>query len=402
MIITRTDCEKILPNRKVLSDFAISKYSDELCGFFSENYKLTLHFRDEISGVLGRQTFFFKTIPEKMSCHKEYTKNMGVFRKEILMYKDILNELSKLMSKQFAPNYFYSITDKFLVLEDMRLKGYKNCKTEYLDFDKMKAALGAIARLHAASIVFEEQRSINGPFRINEQFPEALSEATFSFDETKVRYFWCQIGIRCLEEISVYFSRNVRIASKLRKYFFSEDGFKKFLLPSEKYRNVICHDDLWCNNFIFDDKNDCILVDFQLTRYTPPVCDVLLALHINLDSEVLAQNMNKFLDCYYDFLSYELSLNNISASKVIPKSEFFASAEDFKLPILIECGLYGTNVFLPEHLSLEIVSCAETFNRFYMTDRAFYILKEFHCNAKFRKRYSQVLTPLFEILEKML
>ncbi|KAJ8971339.1 hypothetical protein NQ314_000752 [Rhamnusium bicolor] len=217
------------------------------------------------------------------------------------------------------------------------------CKEDYLDDNKCNSALTAIARLHAASIIFEEIRSTEeNPFRINEHFIKEVAETTFSFQSGHVRNLWCNSATNCLENLSKFFTDNSAVAGKIKEYVFSEEGLRKFLRPSEKYRNTVCHDDLWRNNMMFNEINTCVLVDFQLT-----------------------------------------------------------SVEEYRLPALVESGLYGTNVYLSKDMSNLVTSSTEIFEEFTFKNRSPFIIKEFQTNDNFRLRFSNVLKPLYEMFEEM-
>lgn len=273
---------------------------------------------------------------------------------------------------------------------------------EYLDYKKCTGALNALARLHASSIIFEEIRGTEEkPYRLKEHFKEELTEATFSFQEGHVRNMWCKTSTKCLEELSRFFTDDDEVARKIKQYVFSEDGLRKYLKPSETYRNAVCHDDLWCNNMMFNDNDDCMLLDFQLSRYTPPIFDVLLLLHLGTETNFLNRNKKYLLDLYYSFFTYEMSRYNLDVEEIISKDDFLASAEEYTLPALVEAGLYATNVYLPESVSSVVVSCPESFIEFAIKDRPSFVVKEFERNEKFRERFSTVLKPLFRMIEEM-
>lgn len=273
---------------------------------------------------------------------------------------------------------------------------------EYLDYKKCTGALNALARLHASSIIFEEARSTQEkPYRLNEHFPDALTEATFSFHEGHVRNRWCKTSTKCLEELSRFFTDDEKVAKKIKQYVFSEEGLRKYLKPSRTYRNAVCHDDLWCNNMMFNEHDECMLLDFQLTRYTPPIFDVLLLLHLGTEAHFLNRNKTYLLDLYYSFFTYETSRYNLNTEEIISKDEFLASAEEYTLPALVEAGLYGTNVYLPESISSEVVSNPESFIEFAINNRPSFVVKEFERNDKFRERFTTVLKPLFQMIKEV-
>ncbi|KAJ8979423.1 hypothetical protein NQ317_002203 [Molorchus minor] len=360
-LLCNEDCEKILfkynEGRKML-DYNIKKY----IALIKENESCVDH----------NNIFFLKCLPLFNENQKNYEFVIGVFKN---------SKLSRLLL-----SIIFLRTISALLLRMFRKKNYQVSSSEYFNFGQIKGALSTLARFHAASIIYEEKRSTNqSPFRISEHFAKEIAERTFSFR-----------GRSCEKYVV-----SDEMANKIVKYINSEDGLKKLLRPSEKYRNVLCHDDLWRNNIMFNETDDCLLVDFQLCRYTPPIFDVLLMLYINVEKNILRANFPLFLDMYYDFLKTELSYSSINNETVIPKSSFLQSAQDYSLPALIESGLYGTNTFLPEELSTSVISNMDTFEEFSFKNRSPFILKEYENNENYRKRFNNVLEPLFEILEKI-
>ncbi|KAJ8925731.1 hypothetical protein NQ315_009579 [Exocentrus adspersus] len=405
-MLTPEDCKKVLfkfdKSAKYVS-YDIRKISEKVLGFLAEHFYVTITYSKNDQSELQSHRFFLKTVPKGNQTQKTYVEKMGIFKKEILNYKNFLSAFSQLTSAPCAAKYYFSQNEEYLVIEDLSLRNYQVCTLEYLDEKKCAGALQAVARLHAGSLIYEETRSTKEkPYRINEHFTDELIESTFSFKEGHVRNMWCHTATKCLENLSVFFTSDpAAVAQKVRNYIFSEDGLKKKLRPSPTYRNTVCHDDLWRNNMMFNDQNECLLLDFQLTRYTPPALDVLLLLYLGTESNFLVENMDYFLDLYYNCLNYELSRHGLNIEDIISRNEFLASVEEYTLPALVEACMYGTNVYLPEDVSTEVISSPETFLEFTVRDRPSFVVKEFEKNQKYNDRYSNVLKPFFEIMENV-
>ncbi|XP_018569581.1 uncharacterized protein LOC108909668 [Anoplophora glabripennis] len=404
VLLSPQDCENILSKfdeNATLAKYEINRISGKVFGFLAAHYYVTIEYTRNGQNVVYSHRFFLKTMPTANETQRAYIESMGIFKKEILNYKNFLSEFSQLTKVPFVAKYYFSKSD-CLVIEDLSSLNYQVCNMEYLGHRKCVGALNALARLHASSIIFEEARSTKEqPYRLNEHFHEELTEATFSFQEGHVRNKWCKTSTRCLEQLSRYFTNNEEVARKIKQYVFSENGLKKYIRPSRTYRNTVCHDDLWCNNMMFNERDECMLLDFQLSRYTPPVFDVLLLLHLGTTASYLNKNIEYLLDLYYNFLTNELSRYDLKIEEIISKDDFLASAEEYTLPALVEAGLYGTNVYLPESVSSIVVSCPENFLEFAMKDRPSFVVKEFERNQEYRERFSTVLKPLFHIIEEI-
>lgn len=346
----------------------MGKISDTVLGFLAEHFQLKI-----VYSLLAEEdklyeaTFFLKTMPVTNEKQKKYITEMGIFQKEIAVYKNLISVLLKLTDVPFTAQYYFS-NDNVLVLEDLNAEGFQNLKSEYTTLEQSKQALDAIARLHASSIVLEELHSTHErSYRIDKQFPEEIVESTFSFTEGHPRNKWLKTATDCLMKLYKYFGDDEQVPAAIKEFAFGD--MQDILKPSKVFRNCVTHDDLWMNNLMFNGSS-CFLVDFQLTRYTPPILDVLLFLIVTLPKDVLDENVANLLDYYYDVVSKELKRHNLNGDKVFPKREFMESVEFYKKAAYFEAALYGTNIFLPEDVSSQIISNMDTFEEFTFKNRA--------------------------------
>lgn len=120
------------------------------------------------------------------------------------------------------------------------------------------------------------------------------------------------------------------------------------MLESKKFRNVLCHRDLWQNNLIFkferNAKNvidftkptECILIDFQICRYLPPVIDVIGLISVSTRLAHRKQFYPYYFQFYYDALTKELNKYQIDVSEVLSWDEFQRSVKELEmLPLVI-------------------------------------------------------------------
>lgn len=406
-VVTADDCKKILDNYLKQSqeflNFELNPFSDKTVGFLGEHVCLTIYFK--CNNTKEKINLFLKCLPRERETQRKYVEEMQVFKKETLLYNDIIPQLLQVSSIKFAPNC-YLVKPDCIVLENLREVGFvPERKTFNLAY--CKSAIKAVAALHSASIIYEEHKSkAEGKiFRFNERYPAALQEGTFSAVVGHPRQKWAVNSTKaiadCIKLVPGY-ENSAQVTEKLWNLLSLH--LSKFIKPSGIYRNVIVHDDLWCNNIVFrkqgDNDVECLLVDFQLTRYVPPALDLLLLLYLNLDRNLLQKNFDDLANTYYNFFCENLRDHGVDIKTVLPEKAFLQSIEDYKLPALYEATIYGTNVFISQELSNLITSSEEIFEEFATTNRSKYVCEEFQKNPVFNKRFTDVLIPLLDCLQE--
>lgn len=405
-LLNKKDCENILniyckenqlkspqtPNIRLLN-YKITNYSDTIIGFLGSYYRLNLTFTIN-SGLVTEETFFIKCLPQTHQNKIDYVTGMGVFQKESLLYKNLLPQLLRIFA--FGPRC-YLIKPECIILEDLSSKKFKMAtKCDYLNPEYCASALKSLAKFHATTLIFEEQKG----FRLDEKYEEEIKEVCFSFSEDNPRKKWCdtvtQCVIDCIMLLPETLCKNPEdISRKLHDFVFNK--VPDLMKPSKKYRNVLTHNDLWINNMLFDDDLNCVLVDFQLARYAPPAFDLLLTLYLNLERHYLEENFEKLVEYYFETLISELGKYKLE--NLISSLEFGESLQYFKLLALTEACMYGTTTFLSQEFSEELQSDFEQFQEFTLLNRSKYVVPEFRENWHFRNRFYTILLPLVEMLE---
>ncbi|XP_061399000.1 uncharacterized protein LOC133334684 [Musca vetustissima] len=343
-ILNKNDCLTIIKNCLNLlgdNDFELLSYqvvkpSGDLVGFMGEYYKLHVDIREKNSNALRTLKFFVKSIPVTNEVYRDECERKGFFRKESRIYADILPNLQRYASSDLFPKS-YLVRSDILVLEDFSLpeKGFQQLSPADIYTTKhLQLCVQLLARFHAASLAWETKESIN----IGEKFQDVLIEMQLT-----AKNEWYITGIKAalyLAQIHPkyqYPEAQEFINGKLYQLFLDMEQFAN---ASTTLRNVLCHRDSWNSNIFWKfnpDTNEpleCRIVDFQLTRYSPPAIDVLNFLYNNFEtSERRDKEVPELLKYYYSTLKEELKQLDLPED-LIPQQEFDEDCRKALLPVL--------------------------------------------------------------------
>ncbi|CAH0386668.1 unnamed protein product [Bemisia tabaci] len=255
--------------------------------------------------------------------------------REIKFYTKVVPDLMEFQKDLLPPNippidllipfcYHASHQRSQLVLADVRADGY--ARADFmggLTLLQAEAALDAISRLHAVSLAMRLKEDID----LNEKYPflfqTSVAQASDAYQQLVERGLFLlsdflkdradQIpAMKCLKEIH----------PKLI------DVIAKLLTPSEPMK-LITHTDFWCNNLMFNEGNECCILDWQMVTCSRPTTDIALLIISSLPTELRRTKSMHLLDVYWEhFMRYTLTLGvNVQDSLNYTKENL---AEDYK------------------------------------------------------------------------
>ncbi|XP_041778691.1 uncharacterized protein LOC121597178 isoform X2 [Anopheles merus] len=455
-----------------LVSYQVRRLSEEPVGYLGDHYLLDVNLREKMVHYSPEEeekyaeeeyiSFFVKVIPDNVPKLADYIKEMGCFRKEILLYKHVIPRLQDVMigTRPFVSTAYFTKGDRMIVFENLTSEGYSIVEhtKHLLDFEHLKVALQAVAKLHASSLILEERSKTPIP----KLFVGYLNENAYVDDDDHVRKINLENAIQVLCEM----------IKRIEKYASSEkldeillkvpDVIRKiydFSKPSTVFRNVLNHGDLWCNNVMFryemiptsvdsscinteghlpegrkvtsdredqaetgkdaDVSNSALfvtnanhesrrlipveakLVDFQLARFAPPALDVWTLIMLCSTRAFRQQHLTALLDSYYQALG-DLLLSNSSMNieQIISRNEYSASCDCFALAGLIESLLFSHLTLLPKQAAKDMLNCSENFDNFLRGDGKLHIcLRYFEQDTNYRNRMTEMLEELVESLK---
>ncbi|XP_053677155.1 uncharacterized protein LOC128727284 [Anopheles nili] len=247
-----------------LVSYQVRRLSEEPVGYLGDHYLLDVNLREKMVHYKPEEeekyaeeeyiSFFLKVLPENVPKLANYIKEMGCFRKEIMLYKHVIPRLQDVMigTKPFVPTAYFTKEERMIVFENLRSDGYSIVEgtNNLLDFDHLKVALQAVAKLHASSLILEERSKIPIP----KLFVGYLNENAYIDDDDHVRKVNLENAINVLcEMISRIdkYANSAKLEDILEKVPVLVRKIYDFAKPSTVFRNVLNHGDLWSNNVMF-------------------------------------------------------------------------------------------------------------------------------------------------------
>ncbi|XP_053692401.1 uncharacterized protein LOC128740856 [Sabethes cyaneus] len=381
-------------------DAWIESFGGSPAGFLADHFTLKIQVNGAAAGLESQQlSFFLKIIPIGNPVLAKYLREIGSFPKEVNLYQKIIPRIQQqIKSRQIVPKYLLTKEDRIIVMENVKVKGFDILKgnSGIMDYAHLSKALETLAFMHAASIVLEESEGK----RLTEMFPDALKEnawtgikgSTRTSNVENVIVLWCEF-LRISE----------RNSNDLEKILAALPGTMRslydYVKPSSRWRNVFSHGDLWSNNLMFKttpsgEPLECILVDFQLSRYTPPAYDINLLFALTTTEEFRAENMNSLLGHYFLIFQQVLKLNGINAQSIYTTESFLESCRHYRLAGQIHGCIIAPHVLLPEHYQGQALAFSAECAGFMPLPKVVICLSAFRTDGPYRQRMLDIIHEL--------
>ncbi|XP_075150303.1 uncharacterized protein LOC142224415 [Haematobia irritans] len=407
-ILNKRECVDIVKNSLKLShqfdliSYRISRASADLVGFMGEYYKLKVEIKEKTCNDNLALQYFIKSVPLRNPIYRAECERKGFFGKESGIYERILPNIRRYTNTDIFPKS-YLVRSDLLVLEDFSLaaKNLRQAKpNEEYSAKQYELFLQLLARLHAASLAWEHNESID----IGKKHKDILFELQLTTTNE-----WYTTGIKGLLYLAQnhpkfqYPQAQEFINTKLYRIMENLEEFSK---PSNSLRNVLCHRDSWNSNIFweYDTNNNqedpigCRIVDFQLMRYSPPAIDVLNFLYNSYqDSKKRDQEIPGHLQSYRSYFSKEIQRLQLPEEYSISAKEFNMDCQRALLPVLVLRAICVPLMKLPSGWADKMRAIEpENFDIYMNDDRREMFERVSQIDAAYREK---IILPVEEVLK---
>lgn len=398
-----------------IDDWCCQAVGDVPSGFLSKQCRLVVKCQVKMldKTLLKEEvSFFVKIIPAASAAQAQYIDDFGAFRKEVRLYKTLLPRFFEATGCEIAPHCYLTKEYSILVFEDLQPLGFRMANSEggMLDQTHLMVTLDSLASLHAASMILEKEQNSN----LESLYPGFLAENSYPTDTNSGnrRVKWVANTTTALSALIMeipIFGNHPKIAEIRRRFEQIIQKIFEFSKPSQRFRNAFNHGDLWKNNILFkyatisdgDQRNDTLpveakFVDFQLARYAPPALDVMTICTMVTSSKFRQQYLSRLLSAYYTRLDSVLHQHGLSVAVELPRLEFEASCEHYRLAGLIESCCFSHLVLLPDKMTQSIVGGSEAFSAFMDCQRVTMCVTAFRQDQVYRSRMTDMIKAVVD------
>jgi thiamine kinase-like enzyme len=386
---------------EVLEQLSIDSYksheilplSEKPVGFLADHFILKVN----LTSTPFVKEFFLKAVPKNVEKRVDYLDETGFFQREVQLYQEIIPNLLMFSRLLWAPKCFLAKDGHYLIME--MLRDYKTTAGKNLtfDLDHLKIAAETLAVFLASSLIFESETGSD----VSKKYGKMLEENAYPSIEGHVRQRGFENAVVVLKEllkIIPKYEKSEKLQEILRIFPETMRTIFDYSKPSNKFRNVVSHGDLWVNNFMFRYENgkpvECKFIDFQLARYGPPAFDLAALVYINSTKELRSHHLDDILNIYSDTFEMELKKAQVDPS-ILSRLEILESFKEFHLIGLIEASLFGHLTLLPPTMSSSILTSSEEYDKFMNQSRVEVCLKAFE-EEYYRERMTEVLTEIVD------
>lgn len=376
----------------------------ETNGFLGQYYTLTVTVVTG-NGESRSLRYFAKTPPPTSSPQYDFLVRHNTFNKEIDVYGVIIPEMGVGSGPKWLPDYYLGKNDRIIVLEDAVDSGYATLD-KYATYGKEHWILlaTAIATLHSRSLILDERLRRGTGRTILDVYGHLLEEVAFIDSEPLAAKYLasCVKGACAMVDMNEGL-RGERAAAI--KGWIGEwvPRLPELVAPSDKWRKVMCHRDLWSNNIMFKTDNGgrpvgCYLVDFQFLRYSLPAHDFEIALALTTSRAVRRECRHLLLDVYYETVRRELAGEGLAAEECLPREQFVKSCEEAR-GMALAFAVANMQVMLLSKQAVEeyFVGSTEKLEHYVYGDRRPDLVRsECRANQMYRIRITEVIEEIGE------
>lgn len=408
-LLSDQDVRYIVGRKLRVNNFNIVNSSmvsvDSTNGYLGQYYNVRVTVRLDDDTTIKTLNFFVKTLPPTDSPQYQFILRYDTFNKEIYIYTDVIRHMGVGNGFKWLAECYFCKRDSVIVLENAKLEGYV-LHDKHVPFDESHCVLTmkALSNFHSRSFILEEKKLRNTGRTIHDLYGHLLNEVLFTEDESSRRivrqsvnaiFFFIDMDDRLNDEDKEKLKRRVNAWYTV---------FPNLLIPSSRYRNVICHRDLWANNIMFKhDSNGtplgCYLIDFQTVRYCPPAMDVVLSLYFTTDRTIRDRHFESFLKIYHDTLRQVLNEEGLDVEECLSWMSFRNSCYEARKIAVFFAMINLQLMLMPTEAAEEFMGSPEDFEMFLYGDKRTELVRDQYEKVEpYRNRIRENVLEAFETL----
>lgn len=227
---------------------------------------------------------------------------------------------------------------------------------------------------------------------MNQLYPDLFEESEYKDTERSRAWFLSAInlGISVAKDLGLDTSNMLEACRRVYD----------MAIPSKTKRNVVTHGDLWSSNLIFDSAGRCIIVDFQLLRYSPLAQDLMQLIYLSTTREFRKQHEKQLIKHYYQSLEGALKHNGFEG--IAPSfQELMEGVEEQRFPALVSAMINFPTIMMDGKIGAEIMNGLDAYESYFLVDRKPFVDKIVAQDPEYGKRIIEVVKELAEMVQKV-
>ncbi|KAL0276533.1 UNVERIFIED_CONTAM: hypothetical protein PYX00_004088 [Menopon gallinae] len=281
--------------------------------YLSIMYQVRAVVENAKTGRREDRVFLVKGLPSAKIL-RDVVEDYGIFRKELYTYNVCLPAMKRIM-EEYMPDEMDSFIaagsypcrePNVLALEDLKLSGYKMAhRRKQLDFRHTVVTLASLARFHALSVRLVKSMPEVTEVYLRDEFYSREKRHMVYPHVAKAVKSWLKV----MQEDEAIRTLLPDVAKATKK---STDKMIRAVSHRDGSFTALTHGDSWTNNFMYRYDADgrvvhAKIVDFQLTRYSTPVLDLLFLFVTSTRPEVMAESFPELVAAYHKALISDMT-----------------------------------------------------------------------------------------------
>ena len=371
-------------------DHWVEPYSKVKHGILASHYELAVI----VEGIqnneeVQKHTFFVKSSGDLgvQSSTPSFADQI-TFIEEVHYFNEIYPIVKNVMKTELCLPKCWLAKKNMLIFEDLRAQGFTMPQSLFFHKELLSNAASILAKFHASSILIEAHLKMP----LNEVYPNALQEKLYSPEAN----LWPMV-VTSTETMSLmadYFGLTVASADKVENWLVEN------IKATNSKLNVICHGDIWRNNFMI--KNDkCIMIDYQLLRYCSLGVDLAMLLYITCSLELRKSSEREIIQFYYETLRETLEDSELDV-KIPLFEEIWSAYNEKKLFGAVYAASYFPGLMLPPVIFEDLINNATELERYLMENRIEVILPIIKKDPKYEDKMREITEEYIKQVNKIL